>query len=168
MPFGCSYCSGEMKNTCHPCSSHFVEEERFKLNTKGILGEGEGSGEKFSTRYQGGCRQLTKNATAKWTAVLRASSMHLIQHRRSRYMGGWYEKNAAGGKLPATSYSATVSCKKNGFFWALPGLGGGEVIARIWLLRILLKQNTALLSTVRVSVCPSHAWHLSFVTYIKA
>ena len=50
---------------------------------------GEGSGEKFSTRYQGGCRQLTKNATAKWTAVLRASSMHLIQHRRSRYMGGW-------------------------------------------------------------------------------
>ena len=38
------------------------------------------------------------------------------------------------------------------------------------ILRILLKQNTALLSTVRpsVCVCVSQAWHLSFLTYIKA
>ena len=38
------------------------------------------------------------------------------------------------------------------------------------ILRILLKQNTALLSTVRVrpSISVSRAWHLKFLTYIKA
>ena len=37
-------------------------------------------------------------------------------------------------------------------------------------LRILLKQNTVLLSTVRLSVCVcvSQAWHLPFLTYVKA
>ena len=35
-------------------------------------------------------------------------------------------------------------------------------------LRILLKQNTALLSTVRPFVHVSQAWHLTFLTYIKA
>ena len=36
------------------------------------------------------------------------------------------------------------------------------------LLRIQLKLNTALLSTFRVSVRSSQAWHLTFLTYIKA
>ena len=36
-----------------------------------------------------------------------------------------------------------------------------------WFLRIQLKLNTALLSTVRVFVCVSQAWHLTFLTYIK-
>ena len=35
-------------------------------------------------------------------------------------------------------------------------------------LRIQLKLNTALLSTVGASVCVSQAWHLTFLTYIKA
>ena len=36
------------------------------------------------------------------------------------------------------------------------------------ILRIQLKLNTALLSTFRASVRPSQAWHLTFLTYIKA
>ena len=35
-------------------------------------------------------------------------------------------------------------------------------------LRIQLKLNTALLSTVRPCVRPSQAWHLTFLTYVKA
>ena len=38
----------------------------------------------------------------------------------------------------------------------------------IVVLRIPLKQNTAILSTVRPCVRVSQAWHLTFLTYIKA
>ena len=54
-----------MKNTCHPCSSHFVEEERFKLNTKGILGEGK-EAEKSS-------QQDTKEVAGSWRKMQQPS-----------------------------------------------------------------------------------------------
>ena len=45
---------------------------------------------------------------------------------------------------------------------------GRQLLTALSQLRIQLKLNTALLSTVRPSVCSSQARHLTFLTYIKA
>ena len=56
-----------------------------------------------------------------------------------------------------TVWSSDGKWTKNIFQWA-----------RNTQLRIHLKLNTALLSTVRPRVRVSQAWHLTFLTYIKA
>ena len=126
MPFGCSYCSGEMKNTCHPCSSHFVEEERFKLNTKGILGEGK-EAEKSS-------QQDTKEVAGSWRKMQQPSGqLSFVPVQCTLYSIGEVDTWGAGRKRMQLEANCQLlhtqrqfSIKKNGFFRALPRLGEGR------------------------------------------